>query len=522
MAKTLFHTSDKSNFILNLHLDTYRSAAAKLLLAALWITAVSVGIHQATFDVNTDIAIMTAKGGFQGILGLLLTALRSVASLFSIAGVLTMIWCFVGIVKKQLPKTTLPCYLILVFTMAWGLLSMTQSYSNQTSLFGQDGRDEGLIALLMYATMFYLGTMLRRDSDTEQFAGGLMAFGIFQNLWALLQTLPFFDFPSAYKMVDPLLYQNLRLPSGLTDSPVTFAMLSAMLLAVAIPASVCAKSKLTRILAVICMTGSLLLVFKTQTIAGWIAGIGALVIAAVTAVVRRGKQPGKGWRMPVICFAAAACSLVWAFFSPAINKSYQTWNDERLSNGFYLFDGGIVWDDSFYRLSTSGPYQSYVDHDFEIKDTVSVIRYCWKEGFRIIQIDPLFGVGPDNWFYTQLHSSMELIQNGNTIDRPYNDWIFITATRGIPALLSHIALIVCAAILAWRRRKQNWMIPAACAGAILYTLTSMAGISVLSAAPLFWMLLGIAASEPLPDAPPKVRQPKQKKKKQQTPDETTA
>ena len=520
MAKTLFHTSDQSNFILNLKMDTYRSAAGKILLALLWMTAVSHGINQATFDVNSDLSRMLSDGGFGGVLAMLLISLRSTATLFSIAGVFAVIWCFIGIVRKQLPKPNRIQYGLLVFGLLWGVASLCHSYDTNTSLYGMDGRDEGLFTLLFYAAVCYLGTMLRSSAVRERFLRGLMFFGIVQNVWALLQMQPFFEFPSAYRMVDPLLYNNLYLPSGLTDSPITFAMLLAMLLCVSIPAAVHARDRVLRISAVVCAALSMLSVFKTETIAGWIAGIGALVVLAVVMLKKCTDAPGKKKVILPVCLAAAVLSVGWAYFSPSLNGSFQTWDDQRLENGLYLYDGGIIWDDSYYRLSTSGPYVPSAEHDFEIRESFTVIRYCWGEGIRAVKIDPLFGAGPDNFSFTQLRSSMRIIQNANSVDRPYNDYLYVAGTRGIPSLLAHLALIGFSLVLAWKNRKKHWAFPVSAGAVTVYSLTALTGISVLTVAPLFWALLGLASADYLSDD--ELRPARRKRRKERLKEEAEA
>lgn len=515
MAKTIFGTSSKSNFILNMDLDKYRRFCAKMLLAVFWTAAVSEAFYQLTYTVNGRLAEMVGEGGFASVLSLLLITLRSTATLFSVAGVLAIIVTVIGMMRLQFTKRTAVPYLLLAASLGWAVISMFHAFDMDYALFGQDGRDEGWIALLMYAAFFYLGTMLRRRENLCLLLRGLLIFGIVQNIWALLQAQPFFDFPSEYTFVEPLLYQNLRLPSGLTDSPVTYAMLSAVLLAIAIPAAICAEKKSTRILGAVCGGLSMLTVFKTQTFAGLIAGIGGLLIAAGFGIAGRKNAGRRSAAVPALMLTAALCSAVWVYFTPAINGAYKTSNDEPVENGFALYDGGIVWDDAFYRLSTAGPYQredAETKHGFNIYDSASVIRYCWSEGARVIKLYPVIGTGPDNFAFTQLHVSMNLVQNVNTVDRPYNDLLFIGATRGILSMVLHIALLAVCAVLAWKNRRAGygWLLAAFGCAAALYTLTTNVGISVLTVAPVFWGILGVLAGDPIQDA---VRNAKQRSPK---------
>ena len=516
MAKNLLNTSDKTNFIVNLDMDKYRAVCVRFLLAVLWMNGIAQVINELTYSSLSKLNELSDQGGFAAFVAYFTLSLRSVSTVFTLIGVLALIWMLIGIVRLQLPKSNLPLYGILAASLSWGLVSLFHSFDTKYALLGMPLRDEGMLALLLYASIFYLGTMLRRSENRTRLFRGLFIFGIAQILWGVLQAQPFFEFPSSYSFVDPLLLRRLLLPSGFTDSPITYAMLLMALIGISVPSAFRAERKSDRILAGICAAGSVAMSFKTQTVAGLIAGFGGLLLTAVCFCLFRKTASGKKWLMPAAALGAACLSLVWVWFSPALNGTYQTWNDEKISNGFRLCDGGIIWDDSYYRIWTSGPYAPSQPHDFEISDSVSVLKYCWSEGARVIRKYPALGTGPDNFMYTQLHSSLEISLNPNTIDRPYNDYLFIGATRGIPAMILHIVLVGWCLFLAWKRRKEaaGWQTAAAGVAALLYSVTALVGISVLTVAPLFWMLLGTAAAEPVPDPVRRAqKQPKQKKEK---------
>ncbi|MDD5947296.1 MAG: O-antigen ligase family protein [Oscillospiraceae bacterium] len=504
MPKTIFNTTEKSNFILNLDLDRYRASCCKLLFAMLVAVAGSACVFQLTYAVNSDLSNMLNDGGFGGVLALLLISLRSISVVFSVAGVAAMIATVVGLMRSQFSKATAMPYLLVLGGLIWGTISLINSFDNSISFFGLNGRDEGLLSLLIYGCVFYLGSMLRRQKNLSKFVTLLLGFGIAQGVWGLLQSLPLPSFPNEYRMVDPLLYQNLYLPSGFTDSPITFAMLLGMVLAVAIPCAMLSPSEKQRTLAYICMAISGVLLLKTQTVAGVIAAAFAVILAVVLWCMKRKAAPAKHWLTPVILIGALAVSFGWSWISPSLNGAYKTYNGESLQNGYGFYDGGIVWDDGFYRLATSGPYTSYVEHDFDIYDTASVLKYCHGEGRRVIQKYPLVGTGPDNFTYSQLRSSMEIFQNANSIDRPYNDYLYIAATRGIPALVLYVALLTVALWLGigYYRKTQHWAYLAAIGGVICFALTAFVGVSVLTVTPMVWMLLGVLVGEPLADAAP--------------------
>ena len=518
-------------------LDKYRRACGKLMLVFLWVVAISEGVNQLTYSANSSLSEMVDAGGAGAAFALLMVMLRSVAILFSIAGVFAIITVVIGLMRKQVTKASAVPYLMLAALLGWAAVSLFHSYDLNTSFFGQDGRDEGWMALLIYASLFYLGTMLRRRGDREYFLRGILNFGIVQGVWGFLQALPIFDYidPSkglnAYRNIDAMLYWNVRLPAGLTDSPVTYAMLLAMLAAVSIPAAFLAEEKSTRIRAVFCGGLAVLMSFRTQTIAGLIAGCGAVLLTVILLAVYKKQIRGKAFVLPLTVVLAAVCAVGWSYAAPGMNNMYYHPDktttkqpdpglsmsareadvaDIVLPNGLKirdrdgemhsaLYDGGIVWDDGFFRLGTAGTYTRQTADSFNIYDAVSVLRYCREQGFKAIKIDPLLGVGPDNFYFTQLRTSMTIGANSNAVDRPYNDWIYIAATRGIPSLLLHIALLAVCFVLAWKRRGslKGWTLPAAGGAVLLYTAASMTGISVLTVTPMFWCLLGMLAAEPI-------------------------
>lgn len=503
MPKTIFHTTEKSNFILNMDLDRYRSVCGKLLFIMLTVIAGSSAIHQITYSLSSDLSDMMQQSGFSYLLASLLISLRSISMLFSICGVAAIIAMVVGLMRNQFSKATALPYGLVLAVLAWGIVSLINSFDSEMSFFGLDGRDEGWLALLMYAAMFYLGSMLRRKENLDRFFCLIMGLGIANAIWGMLQAQPWFSFPNQFAFVEPLLYQNLRLPSGFTDSPITFAMLLGMLLGIAIPYAMLSESKKKRIAALVSMGLSMLLLLKTQTVAGLIAAVVAVLEMAVLFCIKHNAITGKRWLAPVVLAGSLLCSFGWAYVSPGLNDVYQTYDNASVANGYRLYDGGIVWDDGSYRLSTSGPYSPSAEPDFDIYNAASVLGHCWQEGLRVVGNYPMLGTGPDNFTYSQLKSSMYIEYHPNAIDRPYNEYIYIAATRGIPSLLLYLAFL---AVCIWYgirnyRKTKNWLYLASLGGAASFTLTAVVGISVLTVSPLMWILLGILIGEPIVDTP---------------------
>lgn len=538
MAKTLFGTSDKSNFILNMDLDKFRAGCGKLALILFWTTGISQLLNHMLAPSESTLAQLLENGGFGGVVVFFLLLLRRMSLVFSTVGVFALITTTIGLIRKQFSKATAVPYLLLLASLIWAMISRFHSYDLKVSLLGYSGHEEGWFALLMYAGIFFLGTMLRKKSDLERFARGLLTFGIVQGVIGFLQAIPVIDFLdenkglNPYRNIEPLLFWNVRIPTGMAETPITYAMLMAMLGAAAVPAALLAEEKKTRRLAYICMFLSVLTALKTQTVAGLIAGFGILLLAVILFIRKRKQATGKAVLIPGLAGAAAVLAVLWVYLTPTVNQAYfhplknaatvpqegmtfvareNNVKEALLPNGFTmqyskdgnsypaLYDGGLVWDNGYYRVSMSGAYSPSTEHDFEIYDACSVLRYCWQQGVRAVKIDPLLGVGPDNFVYTQLKTSMDVMSNPNSVDNPYNDYLYIAATRGIPSLLMYLALLVICFVLAWKRRGavKSWVRMSAGGAVVLYAAAGIVGMSVLTVAPVFWMLLGILAADPL-------------------------
>ena len=124
----------------------------------------------------------------------------------------------------------------------------------------------------------------------------------------------------------------------------------------------------------------------------------------------------------------------------------------------------------------------------------------WKMSCDIIKEHPFFGAGPEN-----LKEALKQTKNkrshvygkltGHTVDKAHNDFLHIAAVSGLPALVLYllfIALIFKENISSIMRLSTNSVIAFA---VLAYAIQSLFNISVIAVAPLFWVLLGLFASQ---------------------------
>jgi putative inorganic carbon (HCO3(-)) transporter len=128
--------------------------------------------------------------------------------------------------------------------------------------------------------------------------------------------------------------------------------------------------------------------------------------------------------------------------------------------------------------------------DMEAKQRAGTGRvYIWLKVLEIIPEHPILGSGPDTLGITFMNQ-----YNINNIDKAHNEYLQIAATVGIPSLLVYLGFILILTIKSLKATKNNiMMIPILCS-IIGYLIQAFFNISVVSVAPIFWVLLGISGN----------------------------
>ncbi|GFZ32524.1 hypothetical protein CSC2_30500 [Clostridium zeae] len=130
--------------------------------------------------------------------------------------------------------------------------------------------------------------------------------------------------------------------------------------------------------------------------------------------------------------------------------------------------------------------------------------YIWKRGITFIPEHPILGSGPDTFgvvFLQKYFDELEYMQKitGGIVDKAHNEYLQLTVTSGIPALiiyLSLITLVTLRLIKKFRESTNNYQLLylGLLMSIVGYLLQAFFNISVVSVAPVFWAMLGIAAN----------------------------
>ena len=483
MPKTIFGTTEKSNFILNMKKDTVRRWISGLLLACIIVPLVG-----SMFITGVDVA--NAANSF---LGAFLYATGFSCILFYIVLLLRK-----DILFKDCPAAFLIAGLaVLAFASYYGVVLSTADQERlNTALLGETGRYEGLLALFAYFGIFLLATAVMKESSVKTLFDVLIGAGILQAFVALLQHIPG-NFPSNFRKLPALvLLKDVHLSSGLTGSPIFYGSFLTLVSGVAIAGALYDKN-ITRAriygysAAAFFLTG----LFTSSVVP--LIGIGTVLVISVVTMFTTDKGGTKfeggllktsGQRLAALVAAFAVIfGLVFAF--QGINLTDQRSEMEKPA----MRDKSIAYTDTYFNLFIGGQ-PSPINYDSH-----------WKIGrersLDMIKAHPLLGIGPDLMAKTQIGDPEHPELFTDALDRSYNEYIYIAATRGIPSLIVYLALLGMTFVRLFKGMKEfaadkeKWFRPALLAAVIAYSVQAFFSASAVTVAPFFWLLLGMAHSE---------------------------
>lgn len=466
MAKQLFNSSEKSNFILNMTEEKYAKIASWGLMAACLTTSLSMTIP-VIFRNKMD--VLSSAG-------------------LAVAGVFCMVLALIGAMKKYISrKLVIPiCGMGVIFL--WAVISMLFSYDKYVSLNGYTGRGEGLLAIVFYISFFFTAVSVKTENARKKLIYGILANGLLNSIVGLVQI--FTGKISEYSKIGYEIEVNAA--SGLSQSPLFLAMVLSISIAAALMGFVILDSKKIKILCIVSACIFSFVIMFTYSLIG-ICGT-ALAVAAALIMIFAVKAPKIKLLsvFSVIIPAVAAVCIVQAGVIGSINS-------------YRLYDGRILWfADSYMRLNSSG---YFADETVDIDDTEDVYYTLNRRTMDIISGHALTGTGPDQLVYPQIYtygpkgspdSSMEdvVIYNKGTFDRVYNEYLNTAATRGIPSALALAAVLAAVIITGIRKYKKSRNSMTLCMTMItaMGALIFLIGCSNTAFSPIFWAAAGCAVS----------------------------
>jgi hypothetical protein len=471
MAKTLFNSSEKSNFILNMTEEKYSRLASKGLAAAMMLAPLfTIAPEIYASEVQSKASYAFTAGGLV------------------CGGVIAMIIAIIGIMKKYISKWNIFPVCTMAAMVLWGVVSLVKGVDLNISFYGYPERGEGLLAIIFYFCFFTSAASLKRETAIKTVIDGIVGVGILNSVISLIQV-----FTGKLSHYTNALEDKINAASGLATSPLFLAMVLTLSLTAALIGFMTSDSK-TRRTVFVC--SSLLFSFVmmfTYSLIGFCGLAIAVVISAIAAL--KLNAPKKRLVCLPASIAAAGAAIALVFCGAVGNIS-----------SYRLYDGKILWwCDSYMRASASGNYDpEWVDID----DTLDVYSYLNRRTLDIIGNNALVGTGPEQLAFALINVNADVDPNMSvsefmtdnvnrgTFDKVYNEYLYTAATRGIPSLIA-LALtligVVSVGIKSMRKRRTAEA-AAVFAVAMAGVLIFLVGCSSVTFAPVFWTAAGAACA----------------------------
>ena len=471
MAKTLFNSSEKSNFILNMTEEQYSKLASRGLAIAMMMAP----LFTLAPEIYADEVKVKASYAFT-------------AGGLVVGGVIAMIIAIIGMMKKYIGKGNIFPVCTMAAMVLWGVVSLANGVDLNISFYGYPERGEGLLAIIFYFCFFASAASLKRETAVKTVVDGIVGVGILNSAVSLIQI-----FAGKLSHYTNALEDKINAASGLSMSPLFLAMVLTLSLTAALIGFMTSENK-TRRTVFVCsaLLFSFVMMF-TYSLIGVCGLAVAVIVSAITAI--KLKAPKKRLVCLPASLAAAGAAIALVFGGVIGNI-----------NSYRLYDGRILWwCDSFMRASASGIYDSeWVDID----DTLDVYSYLNRRTIDIIENNALVGTGPDQLAFAIINTNAEVDSNMSvpefmtndvnkgTFDKVYNEYLYTAATRGIPSLIALVLTLAAVIALGVKSLRGRKTAEAFTVFALVLTgvLIFFIGCSSITFAPVFWTVAGAACA----------------------------
>lgn len=408
------------------------------------------------------------------------------ASFLYFTGFGSILFFIITMLKKELTFKDNKIYWVVIFMAVWAFASYYgvvlrggSSESISIALEGEMGRYEGLLSLFAYFGIFLLATAVTSTKTIRIIMDIIVGAGVVQAVIAVLQHIPGLDFLTKYADLPTLALKNVMLSSGLSDSPIFYGSFLTLVTGVALLGAIFDKNNKR----VIIYGAAAVLFWLTGLFTSSIVpliGIGCdIIIAGIIAAVKNksaektGKLSAPLVRFGVI-FAAMAVVFAVVFFV----------------QGIYIRDKAIAYYDAYFRLFI------VLGYSYKMAENDSLYSIAWSRSFDFIKQHPILGVGPDCFVKAQAaDAAYEL----NQIDRSYNEYIYIAATRGLPSLAAYIAWMVYVIKRGVGSIKDtmadNWYAAAMLTAVAAYFVQAFFSASSVTVTPLLWLMAGLLCAK---------------------------
>lgn len=397
-----------------------------------------------------------------------------------VTGFLAVLPFLIGALKKYITKAHIKVLAFPLGFTALAVIACLLAYNSDFALYGQTGRYDGAITQLAYFFLFAGAMMLSDAGWLKKIVYTIIVIGTVQAVIGILQAVPALSeiIPTFYNL--RMGYSDIYCANGFTSSPYFLVTILSMTSALSAVMFMYEKSRKLSIFLLISILLSSAACALSHLFTGLIAIIAALLPSLIIEIIRLAKKKaytnGKKLENPVFR-SVTAIILSGVVFGVCM-----------ITGGFE--DRAVAVEDGLFRLFISGQEDLSSDSFFYFDE--------WKESLTAIKDKPVFGTGGDCYADYIYGSNASGIMG--SFDRPYNDYLYIAASKGIPCLILYLGFIVTAIIATIKRIKAFYEHKEDCMGTALgcaliaYAVVMLFCAASISSTPYFFILAGLLFS----------------------------
>lgn len=354
--------------------------------------------------------------------------------------------------------------ILIIILVIFGIISTIYAINQKVALFGTDNRNEGLLVLITYYIIFLVTKSINNKKYKNIIINAILIYGLLHTLYGICQ---YFRINAIFKI--PIIKKRYY-STGLEINPNFFATIAIVSLSIALSKSLINKEKDS-----IIYTGITPIFFMGVIVSGAMSANLTLVII-----------------IPILL-------IILAFSKPKIKTTIIKLIYIVLSSilCFNLFNNI----DNNYLVSQFNKTQEEINNVAHgtFKDEYGTGRiYIWRNALDLSSKNLINGIGIDNFLYGyDKENRLRDMKNGFYIDKVHNEYLQKLVTEGIFSLITYMLLLLLLFIKSIKKitKNKDTLLITLFISFLTYAIQAFFNISVICVAPLFYILMGLLASE---------------------------
>lgn len=381
-------------------------------------------------------------------------------------------FCFVGLgiyaIRKWYYKLKFDMYdTLVIILIIIGIISTSSAINTEVALYGFVNRNEGFFQILGYYTLLLNCKSIMNEKIKKIITYTIIGVGVIQSVYGILQ---FFDIKSVFN-IDVIRYKYYSL--GLEVNSNFFGTVTIVGLSLALTSYFFSNKKSLTIISFVCSA----ILFLGMLCSGAMSAMVAVIVLIISLFVlffilkMNFKKIFIKLLVPILLFGVSYC-----FFS--------TYDD-----GYYLEQSKKSINEIFDSLT--GNYKPQYG---------SGRLYIWEKTLEIVPENLWTGVGIDNYYYAFGKEPLIDKKSGLAVDKAHNEYLHKLITEGIFSLITYCILLGTVTFKSIKKifkekNKESFLYYALLLCFIAYCVQAFFNISVISVAPMFYIVMGLLISE---------------------------